>query len=231
MRRQKIPIYQTTLLLVNLSLIYFGYSFTYGTLHFDEIAYFFIYYAFVTRLPIIQFFCILLAIFTDERSVISIFLASLIFMNSQKNITIRSIYPIIYLILVIVIREIISVNFEIGPKIQHGGIILFQLIREFRITNITIGFFGTFKLLWIFIIFYFTQLWKQTSRYIAFAILSLTLIYTGASFSVIDTTRTLTYLFPLLLFPIYLNGLPDNIRISNIKVKTQDMLILNILIP
>jgi hypothetical protein len=218
------------LFVLNISSLYIGYSYAYGTIFFDEIAFFLIYFSATTQLKWIQFSLIFLAIFTDERAVFSAFLLILINYAHFNNMGKFRIY--IYSIgFSLIVRQILGSTYELFPKINNGGITLFQLIREMRITEIIWGMFSGFKLMWIYIILYlFNKDLKLNKFLFAIQIIAVT-FYCAMCLSVIDVTRSVSYLFPLLLVPFLIRGIPPSVNIFKITISTEALLLLNLLIP
>jgi hypothetical protein len=221
----------STLLLLNFTVIYLGYSFSRNIVHFDEIAYFLIYFSWVHKRIFIQSLCVFLAVFTDERAVFSIVLLILMQIILDKSISTRLLGVTVVLISTLILRQFIGNVFDLFPRNSGGGIVPFQLIREMRVSEIILGLFFSFKLLWIFFIYTRQRVFNESHKIIWYFFVTLVSGYLLIGFSVIDVTRTVTYLFPIILFPLIRFGIPAKFSVYGLVIPSDVLLILNLMIP
>jgi hypothetical protein len=219
------------LLLLNLAVLYLGYSFVRNTVHFDEIAFFLIYFTFAQKNMLIQGLCVFFAVFTDERAIFSVFIGVITKTILERRISGKLIYPLIILIISLITRQYIGIVFDLFPRNEHGGIVPFQLIKELRISEISIGVFFSFKFLWIFLFFSVSTFTREHSKYLAIMFVFLILSYLIVGMSVIDVTRTVSYLFPIFIIPLLHYGIPSVYKISNTTIPIDALLVLSLMIP
>jgi hypothetical protein len=219
------------LFLLNLAVIYLGYSFSHNTVHFDEIAFFLIYFAFAQKHKFIQGLCIIFAVFTDERAIFSVFIGIIMKIILEKQISFKLIYPMIILIITLVTRQLLGLVFDLFPRNADGGIVPFQLIRELRISEIFIGVIFSFKFLWIFLNSFINSISLNHSKFIGSMFVCLIFSYLAVGMSVIDVTRTVSYLFPILIIPFIHYGIPSDFELLNTRIPSDALLILSLFIP
>jgi hypothetical protein len=184
---------------------------------FDGYAYFFILTSLYFRNPVLVFFALQLAFWTDERAVIAlpgILLFNLFQINNfeipeqkpglLKQLKRPEIYVCILSIITYgVVRMLLTVHFNLHTPIGKDVGVSPTLI-PFQLENRFLGVFLSFEGLWIL---FFAALYIvfQRSKGIFLACIGILIVQIVVAYSVYDITRSAIYAFPLMLiaFAVY----------------------------
>lgn len=165
---------------------------------FDGMAYFFLLLTVCTRKPWIVFAGLLLAFFTDERSVIGsgfVLLYHMVKDNGKKPDKLI-IGTIISAVGIYVALRVLLLQSYFGLTIPHGDIAFSHIVQHTRFRFIVLGIFTAFKSFWLVLaigIFYLKGFWSKA----IFAGTLLAIVLAGIS--VFDFSRSISYGFVGLL--------------------------------
>ena len=193
--------------------LWVGKSFLIDFMWFDEIAFFFIFLALMSKKKWLIFISVILACYTDERSYFALLLVYLykVFfedgaakdikynISTLSKLFIQNLTIPVALVLCAGLRFYIQYTF----KFQMGQLIFLEYLKRGDLDFYSIGLWAGYKNLWVIILFGMGLLYMHKHRLPLFLLIVAMILNLCVASSVYDLTRSISYSFPILLISMF----------------------------
>lgn len=203
--------------------IYTGHAgFTDINTWFDEFAFLFLIMAMLYRNPLIIFFCLQLACWTDERALLS---CGLVFiwwkLNEAKSSSFsftslfklqwQSSVVVLSLFFYVALRLFLSSAYGLRTPLDGAGINTIMKNTDFM----GMALWSAFEGFWILNITAMILIWHKRLYFLGFCLMVVSAIITLVAFSVFDLTRSIAYIFPVIFISVLL--LKDELALKSMR--------------